>query len=68
MSAFVNFEVDRLKKKKMMKKISKTEVWQFMYVIVYVYLHTLRVLYDRETLVEPCYMSEKAYNCSVQEL
>ena len=41
MSAFVNFEVDRLKKKKkkkkMMKKISKTEVWQFPYVIVYVY-------------------------------
>ena len=28
-------------------------------------LHALRVLYDRETLVEPCYMSEKAYNCSV---
>ena len=35
--AFVNFEVDPLKKKKMMKKISKTEVWQFPYVIVYVY-------------------------------
>ena len=42
---FVNFEVDRLKKKKkkkkkkkmMMKKYSKTEVWQFPYVIVYVY-------------------------------
>ena len=37
MSAFVNFEVDRLKKKKkkkkkMMKKNSKTEVWQFPYV------------------------------------
>ena len=44
MSAFVNFEVDCLKKKKkkkkkkMMKKNSKTEVWQFPYVIVYVYL------------------------------
>ena len=43
MSAFVNFEVDRLKKKKkkkkkkMMKKNSKTEVWQFPYVFVYVY-------------------------------
>ena len=43
MSAFVNFEVDRLKKKKkkkkkkkMMKKYSKTEVWQLPYVIVYV--------------------------------
>ena len=34
-SAFVNFEVDRLKK--MMKKFSKTEVWQFPYVVVYVY-------------------------------
>ena len=43
MSAFVNFEVDRLKKKKKkkkkkkMKKYSKTEVWQFLYVIVSVY-------------------------------
>ena len=30
-------------------------------------LHTLRVLYDRETFVEPCYMSKKVSNCSVWE-
>ena len=35
-SAFVNFEVGHLKKKKMMKKYSKTEVWHFLYVIIYV--------------------------------
>ena len=64
---FVNFEVDRLKKK-MMKKYSKTEVWQFHMSLYTCILHTSRVLYDRETLVEPCYMSEKAYNCSVREL
>ena len=35
-SVFVNFEVDRLKKK-MMKKIFKTEVWHFSYVTISVY-------------------------------
>ena len=70
MSAFVNFEVDRLKKKKkkMMKNIQKRRCGSFRMSLYPCILHTLRVLYDRETLVEPCYMSEKAYNCSVQEL
>ena len=73
MSAFVNFEVDRLKKKKkkkkkMMKNIQKRRCGSFRMSLYPYILHTLRVLYDRETLVEPCYMSEKAYNCSVQEL
>ena len=67
MSAFVNFEVDRLKKK-MMKNIQKRRCGSFRMSLYPCILHTLRVLYDRETLVEPCYMSEKAYNCSVQEL
>ena len=70
MSAFVNFEVDRLKKKKKkkMKNIPKRRCGSFHMSLYRCILHTLRVLYDRETLVEPCYMSEKAYNCSVQEL
>ena len=49
----------------MMKKYSKRRCGSFRMSCI---LHTLRVLYDRETLVEPCYMSEKAYNCSIQEL
>ena len=37
-SAFVTFEVDRLKKeKKMMKKIFKTEVWQYSICLISVY-------------------------------
>ena len=69
MSAFVNFEVDHLKKKKkMMKKVQKRRCGSFRMSLYTCILHTLRVLYDRETLVEPCYMSEKAYNSSVQEL
>ena len=64
MSAFVNFEVDRLKKKKkkkkkMMKNIQKRRCGSFRMSLYTCILHTLRVLYDRETLVEPCYMSER---------
>ena len=66
MSAFVNFEVDRLKKK--IKNIQKRRYSSFRLSLYPCILHTLRVLYDRETLVELCYMSEKAYNCSVREL
>ena len=67
-TAFVNFEVDRLKKKMMMKKFQKRRCGSFRMSLYTCILHTLRVLYDRETLVEPCYISEKAYNCSVREL
>ena len=63
MSAFVNFEVDCLKK--MIKDIQKR---RFRMSLSPYILHTLRVLYDRETLVEPCYISEKAYNCTAREL
>ena len=52
MSAFVNFEVDRLKKKKkkMTKKYSRCGTFRMsLYTCV---SHTLRVLYGRETLVE----------------
>ena len=52
----------------MMKKYSKRRCGSFRMSLYPCILHTLRVLYDRETLVEPCYMSEKAYNCSVREL
>ena len=53
MSAFVNFEVDSLKKKKkMMKNIQKRRCGSFRMSLYPCILHTLRVLYDRETLVE----------------
>ena len=70
MCAFVNFEVDRLKKKKkqLMKNIKKRRCGSLRMSLYLCILHTLRLLYDRETLVEPCYMFEKAYNCSVPEL
>ena len=44
----------------MMKKYSKQRCGSFRMTLYPCILHTLRVLYDRETLVEPCYMSEKA--------
>ena len=46
---FVDFEVDRLKK--MMKKYSKRRCGSFRMSLNLRILHTLRVLYDRETLV-----------------
>ena len=65
MSAFANFEVGRLIKKK--KKMEKPAVYQFSvcYCSGVFYLRWSFIVYKNTR--RPCYASEKAYNCPVRE-
>ena len=60
----MNFEVGHLKK--LMKKYSKRRRGSIQYAIISVYFMYFEGIIEKRTTHRACYVSEKAYNCSVQ--